>query len=249
MNRLLLGMGLLLVLSCKKSTSGTLTAQQVVDKSIALSGGENFNKSRVSFEFRDRVYESYHVGNKKILKRITPTDSVTITDIKTNSNFQRFFNDSLISLSDTLASKYANSVNSVHYFARLPFGLNDPAVKKELLGATTIKDEEFFKVKVTFARENGGKDFEDIYLYWFDKKEYRPKYLAYKFFTDGGGIRFREAYNERYVGGIRFVDYNNLKPKKGHQVDFMKIDSIFDANLLELLSKIELRDIEVESLN
>ena len=31
--------------------------------------------------------------------------------------------------------------------------------------------------------------------------------------SDGIGLRFREAFNERYINGIRFVDYNNYKPK------------------------------------
>ena len=238
---------LTILLSCKQSnTDKAFTAQQLVDTSISVSGGENYLTHDVSFSFRDKHYESQNIKGKKVLKRITNTDTVKITDIKKGSDFQRFFNDDLISLPDTLAQKYANSVNSVHYFSRLPFGLNDPAVKKELLGEVKLKGEHFYKVKVTFEQKNGGKDFEDIYLYWFEKNSSKPKYLAYEFHVDGGGIRFREAFNERHVQGIRFVDYNNYKPLKGQNVDFMKIDSLFENNELELLSKIELKEIRVE---
>ncbi|MEO0573649.1 MAG: DUF6503 family protein [Bacteroidota bacterium] len=236
----------LIFCSCKQnSTQDRLTAQQIVDKSIAISGGSNYLTHDVSYTFRDRYYESKNIDGKKVLKRITETDSVTITDIKQGNDFQRFFDGDLIALSDTTASKYANSVNSVHYFSRLPFGLNDGAVTKELLGVVQLNEEEFYKVKVTFEQENGGMDFEDTYLYWFQKKDFKPKYLAYEYHTDGGGIRFREAYNERYVNGIRFVDYNNLKPLKGHEINFFKVDSLFMANQLELLSKIELEEIKV----
>ena len=39
----------------------------------------------------------------------------------------------------TNLSKYAsNSVNAVHYFSVLPFGLNDEAVRKKLLSSFTI---------------------------------------------------------------------------------------------------------------
>ena len=232
--------------SCKQNNvQSGLTAQQIVDKSIAISGGGNYLTNDVGYNFRGRHYESKNVGGKKILKRVTNTDSITITDIKQGSTFQRFFDGNLISLPDTIADKYANAVNSVHYFSRLPFGLNDGAVKKELLGVVRLKEEDFYKVKVTFEQENGGKDFEDTYLYWFQKKDFKPQYLAYEYHTDGGGIRFREAYNERYVGGIRFVDYNNLKPLKGQKIDFYKIDSLFVSNALELLSKIELEEIRV----
>jgi hypothetical protein len=234
------------LISCKqKNTIDTPTAQEIVDASIEVSGGEKYTTHDVSYVFRDKRYESQNSNEKKVLKRITFTDSVTITDIKSTDGFQRFFDQDLIALPDTLAAKYANSVNSVHYFSRLPYGLNDAAVNKELLGEVSIDGEDFYKVKVTFKQENGGEDFEDTYLYWFQKQGFKPKYLAYEFHTDGGGMRFRQAYNERYVNGIRFVDYNNFKPKKGHEIDFYKIDSLFTANELELLSKIELKAIEV----
>ncbi|UOY06907.1 deoxyribose-phosphate aldolase [Muricauda sp. SCSIO 64092] len=237
------------LLSCKSSTDNEMTVQQIVDKSIQISGGEGYDNSKISFVFRDRTYESLNRNGKKLLKRITRTDSVTITDKKTNTDFQRFFNDSLIVLPDTLANTYANSVNSVHYFSRLPLGLNDKAVKKELLGEHMINEKTYYKVKVTFSQESGGDDFEDTYLYWFEKQSFKPEYLAYEFHVNGGGIRFREAYNERYVGGIRFVDYNNFKPQKGAQVDFFKIDSLFEKNELELLSKIELENIQVTPID
>ena len=35
-------------------------------------------------------------------------------------------------------------------------------------------------------------------------------YFAYDFETDDSGTRFREAYNARTVGGIRFQDYLNF---------------------------------------
>ena len=233
---LFLALGLL---SCKCSADSEMTAQQIVDNSIQVSGGEGYDNSTVSFVFRDRTYESHNSGGKKLLKRITRTDSVTITDKKANTDFQRFFNDSLIVLPDTLANTYANSVNSVHYFSRLPLGL----------GERIINEKAYYKVKVTFSQENGGDDFEDTYLYWFEKQSFKPEYLAYEFHVNGGGIRFREAYNERYIGGIRFVDYNNFKPQKGAVVDFFKIDSLFEKNELDLLSKIELENIQVNPID
>jgi len=70
----------------------------------------------------------------------------------------------------------------------------------------------YYKLKVTFDQDGGGDDFDDTYVYFFNKATFKPDYLAYDFHVNGGGMRFREAYNERYVNGIRFVDYNNMKP-------------------------------------
>ncbi len=243
-NKMVIAGLLCLLVSCNENKEKPLTAQQIVDKAISVSGGTHYETHKVAFAFRDRHYSSEVVDGKKILQRVTPTDSIKITDVLGHQDFRRFFNDSLIALPDTLSTRYANAVNSVHYFVRLPYGLNDPAVNKTLLGESRINGKEFYKVKVTFDQEDGGEDFEDIYLYWFDKATFKPLYLAYEFHVNGGGIRFREAYNERYVEGVRFVDYNNYKPME-KQIDFFQVDSLFMANKLELLSKIELKEIQV----
>ncbi|WP_422348202.1 DUF6503 family protein [Flagellimonas sp.] len=238
------GLILVLTLSCKQQSKTQMTAQEIVDKSIEVSGGLLYKTHGSSFKFRGRKYSSRMENGKKVLERITYLDSVIVKDVKTNSNLKRYFNDSLVSLPDTLAFKYANSVNSVHYFSRLPYGLNDRAVNKELLGIEAIKGVPYFKLKVTFEQEGGGKDFDDTYIYWFNTETFKVDYLAYDYHTDGGGQRFREAYNERFVEGIRFVDYNNFKPKtKG--TPLLEIGKMFEEGGLELLSKIELTDIEV----
>ena len=143
-----------------------------------------------------------------------------------------------------MAFKYSNSVNSVHYFAMLPYGLNDPAVNKKFIGETNINGKDYFKVEVTFKKEGGGKDYEDVFLYWFNKESYKLEYLAYSYITDGGGMRFRESYNERFVNGLRFLDYRNYKPES-KDVSLVDLDSLFEAKQLKLLSKIELKNIEV----
>jgi hypothetical protein len=238
-------MALVLAFGCKQEPKKELTAQEIVDNSIADSGGKQFNNHKISFDFRDKSYVSENVDGQSVFKRISDLDSITIIDIKRGDDFERYINDSLVMVHDTMAVKYANSINSVHYFVRLPFGLNDAAVNKELLGKETIEDKEYYKVKVTFDQQGGGDDFEDTYLYWFDLKSFKPEYLAYDFHVNGGGQRFRKAYNERYVNGIRFVDYENYKPKNDG-TDILEIGQLYDKDELELLSKIELKNIAVE---
>ena len=236
----------LIVLSCKGKTKTIMSVQEIVDRSIKVSGGERYKTSDISFKFRDMHYASKWKDGKRILKRIKKTDSLEVVDVRTNQDFRRFVNDSLVILNDSLANLYANSVNSVHYFANLPYGLNDAAVNKELLGETKIKDREFYKVKISFNKKGGGDDYDDIYLYWFDKKTFKPTYLAYLFHVNGGGIRFRAAYNERYIGGIRFVDYENYEASV-EKTSIYDVDSLYGLGSLNLLSKIELEQINVSA--
>ena len=100
---------------------------------------------------------------------------------------------------------------------------------------------------MTFSKEGGGTDFEDTFVYWIAKTTYHVDYLAYSYAVEGGGIRFREAYNPRTVEGIRFVDYNNYKPAS-LAIPLTDLDSIFQQNELELLSKIETENVEVRLL-
>lgn len=236
---------LILFVSCKENAPKPLTAQEIVDKSIEVGGGVLYKEHNTTFTFRDKTYHSNNDNGKIVLDRVSDLDSVIIRDVKNGNNFERYVSDSLVSVPDSMAVRYANSVNSVHYFARLPYGLNDGAVNKELLGKEAIGGREYYKVKVTFDQQGGGDDFDDTYLYWFDIENFKPDYLAYDFHVNGGGQRFRKAYNERYVNGIRFVDYENYKPKSEGS-DILEIGKLFDKGELELLSKIELTNIQVE---
>ena len=56
-----------LIISCRNASNETLTAQEIVDKSIAVSGGENYNFKSTSFEFRDIRYVSSFKDGRKLL--------------------------------------------------------------------------------------------------------------------------------------------------------------------------------------
>ncbi len=231
------------IISCKQRET-PLTAQAIVDEAIANSCNGNCDHATIDFTFRDRCYVSKRDGGNYQYERIT-TDSTGIThDILTNNGFQRYKNDTLVKVPDSMVTRYSNSINSVHYFAQLPYGLNAPAARKELVGEVIIKGETYFEISVIFVEESGGKDFEDQFVYWIHKENYTMDYFAYSYATDGGGIRFREAYNTRIVNGIRFVDYNNFKPRSS-EVALTDLDSLFEKGELDLLSKIETESVGV----
>jgi hypothetical protein len=221
-----------------------LTAQKIIDKAIERSCNGYCEKVSVEFTFRDRRYLRKRYGGSFEYQRITFGDHDTITDVLSNDGFKRFINDTLVNIPDSMVVKYSNSVNSVHYFSQLPYGLNDNAVNKKLLGNDTINNNIYYEIQVTFDQEGGGKDYEDVFIFWIDQNDLTVDYLAYEYFTDGGGIRFREAYNERVVNGIRFMDYNNYKPKS-KDADLRDVDRLFEEGKLDLLSKIESEDLKV----
>jgi hypothetical protein len=240
----ILGICLLLILTgCKERSAPDVDAQRIVDLAIEASGGERYQYSHIKFTFRDRKYSAYRENGQRVLKRVTETDTARIEDVISGSSFTRTVDGVMQQLADTTVQKLSEAVNSVHYFAALPRGLNDAAVNKTYLGLATIGDSQYHKIKVTFDQEGGGTDFEDIFVYWFSTETYLPDFLAYEYHTNGGGMRFREAYNQRMVGGIRFVDYRNFKYEG--KLPVTSLDRLYTEGELELLSLVELKDIEV----
>lgn len=236
-------LGVIALLSCREAREPSLSADEIIARAIEVAGGDRYRTNRIEFNFRDIHYVSYRENGKRILQRLIQTDSALIEDTRTGDSFQRRVGDSVLVLPDSLSRKFSNSVNSVHYFAYLPYGLDGKAVYKELLGTVSINGRDYYKIRVTFSEQGGGEDYEDVFVYWFNTQTFRPDYLAYLYHTDGGGLRFREAYNDREVGGIRFSDYRNYKPQQ--DVPVTALDSLFVHGGLEQLSVIELEDLQV----
>ncbi len=195
------------------------------------------------------------ISCKQEVKQLTAQDIIDkaienaggeINDVLTNTNFERFVNGTKLIIPDSTASKYSNSVNSVHYFVQLPYGLNEATVKKELVGEAEINNKKYYEIKVTFAQDGGGTDHEDIYMYWIKQDDFAVDYFAYKFYTGKGGIRFREAYNPRTIKGLRFVDYKNYKAEPWESVEMETLDELFVSGKLDLLSEIKTEDVSVE---
>ncbi|MDX1271161.1 DUF6503 family protein [Bizionia paragorgiae] len=236
------------LVSCKQQAAPkneAPNAVEIVNKAIEVSGGDRIKTSTIHFQFRDKKYKAVRDGGAFSLERSFLDSIGNIRDVLSNSGFERYVNGESIQVADSIARLYGNAVNSVHYFSILPMGLNDAAVYKTYLDTVSIKDTPYYKVKVTFSEENGGDDFDDVFVYWFTTEDYKLDYLAYQFHVNGGGVRFREAYNERYINGIRFVDYHNYKPKN-KDVNIETIDALFKEDKLQLLSKIELENVRVD---
>lgn len=236
---------LLAITAC--NTEKQPDAQRIVDQAIEAHGGERFLQSEISFVFRDRLYEALRDGGLFMYSRSFTDTTGQVHDVWRNSGFTRTVNGQVVDLPEERQKAFTASVNSVIYFALLPYALNDDAVQKEYLGETTIKGEPYHKVRVTFAQEGGGDGYQDVYVYWFHQQRHTMDYLAYSFQENDGGTRFREAFNPRTVGGILFQDYNNYT-LADESTPLEEYDRAFEAGNMEKVSEILLTDIQVNPL-
>ncbi len=238
------------LIACSKGNKNRQSdprAQTIVDKAIHAHGGKNYNHVKINFDFRDKSYEAIRKGKDFTYTR-SFTDSVgTIRDTLSNKGLIRHVDDIPFNLGDEESKKYANSVNSVVYFALMPYKLNDPSVIKKYKGESKIKGETYHKIFVTFQKKDGGTDYQDQFMYWINKKTNKMDYMAYNFHTEGGGTRFRVAYNPRIINGITFLDYVNYKGDDKFR-PIQDMDKRFLKGELKILSKIELKNILVKPL-
>lgn len=221
-------------------------AQRVVDNAIEAHGGDNFRNMKMEFDFRDYHYRMHRKNGLFTYERIfTDTLGNKIEDRLTNDGFVRKVNGVAKDLPEERRNAFSNSVNSVFYFALLPYGLNDPAVKKNLIGTSFINGKGYHLVEVTFEEEGGGDDYHDVFYFWFSKETFYMDYLAYTYETDGGGVRFREAVNPRLENGIRIQDYINYKPAD-KETPLAQLEQLYASGDLIKLSEINLENISVE---
>ena len=232
-------------ISCDSRTE----AEKIVDAAIDAYGGALYETSAITFDFRGTHYSIFKSPTAFEYSREFSDSTGQVVDVLNNAGFTRKVNGVLIdTLTEERIGAFSRSVNSVAYFAFLPYGLNDAAAIKTYLGKTTIKGKEYHQVKVTFQAEGGGDHFEDEFLYWFGVDNSQMDYMAYSYHTDGGGVRMRDVRATREVGGIRFQDYNNLKAaRKETPLDSMQV--LYETGALVKLSEINLENIKTSPLS
>lgn len=224
------------------------TAQEIVDQAIEASGTSPLKNGSATFTFRNIKYEYERDGGTYSYTRIQQdSSSIEVKDVLNNDDLVRFIAGQEAEITEEKRTAYTASVNSVLYFAFLPLSLNDAAVNKTSEGTVEINGTTYHKIRVTFAQEGGGEDFEDVFYYWFDTEDYSMDYIAYSYNEEdeGIGMRFRVAYNARIVNGVTIQDYKNLKPKVKDSFSVDQLDEAYISDELKELSLIELEDMKI----
>jgi len=247
MNKIILHaiiVGFVFLAACSSKTE----AEKIVDRSVTAHGGEAYLRSLIEFDFRNIHYTIFKTADQYEYTREFEDSVGLIKDVLNNEGFTRTINGEKIdTLSTESVGKYSRSVNSVAYFAFLPYGLNDPAAQKTIVGEAELDGEKYHLIKVTFAQEGGGEDYDDEFLYWIDQDDYYVDFMAYSYHTDGGGVRMRKVSDVQEVGGIRFQNYLNFQPENPN-TPVENMQELYESGKLELLSTIDLENIKVMPL-
>lgn len=222
-------------------------ARALIDSAIELAGVDRLADAELAFGFRDGRYTFARTPDGLFRYTRTRTDSTGAEhlDALDNAGLTRTTDGRPVGLTAKQQSAYASSVNSVIYFAFLPWALADDAVRPRYEAVDTLRGQAYHRLRVAFAEESGGADFDDEFLYWLRVDDLRLDFLAYSYAVDGGGVRFREAFNERRVDGISVRDYRNYAAAEDGSIPLDEMAAAYEAGQLELLSVIALEGVAV----
>ncbi|MBK0382099.1 hypothetical protein I5M32_03925 [Pedobacter sp. SD-b] len=225
--------------SCNLSPS----PQKIIDHSIHFYGMDNLDNKTIDFDFRNFHY-SVKLDKSEWFYERSFVDSTLgkVKDQLSSHGLVREINGLVTPLSTKDSVKYAESVNSVVYFALLPLKLNDDAVQKKYLKSVMIKGMPYDEIEVSFKQENGGMHHDDVFYFWFDAEDHSMDYFAYS----KGGNRFRAINGLIKSGeGYYFQDYQNFEYKGNKKLPLSDYYVLFEQDKLSKLSEIDLRNIVV----
>lgn len=227
-------------------------ADKILQKAIEQHGGAVYRNSNTTFKFRGTRYTRYYKnGIFQYSRSFKDSLGNDIYQAINNDSTWQTVNKKYRTLTDSASLTIYESINSVIYFGFLPFKLNDTAVKAEWFGKETIEGAPYHEIEVTFDKQGGGIDHQDRFTYWVHQQNYTLDYLAYYYETDGGGERFRAAYNRRSINGLIIQDYKNYKIEPGSLITrstIQRFDSLYQAGRLTMVSTVELENVTVKPL-
>ena len=221
----------------------------MVDQALAAHGAEVLDNADLAFAFRGAQFEMENRtgGDWTIRRTVADPEVGEVEDELRASGLRRRIAGANVPLTPADAAGAESGVNSVAYFAFLPYKLNDPGARKRMLAPATIHGRRYDVVEVTFDEAGGGADWEDRFVYWFDAERHTLDYLAYAFAVNGGGTRFREAVNARTVGDVRVQDYQNYTADSTGRPfqQLARYPKLLGTSRLRLLSTIALDSVRV----
>ena len=236
--------GLAVLLGCGEPGDACCTAEEVIARARAAQGAGVLDHATLSFVFRgDRFTVERDGGRFAYARETSDSTGAVVRDVLTNDGLTRTADGDTVTLSEGDYLIAEEAVNSVVYFFLLPYPLADPAVRPRLVGADTLRGEPYERVEVTFEQEGGGRDYQDVFLYWFHRDRGTMDYFAYSYEDSGGGARFRRAVNPRTVGGVRVVDHLNFAADPA--VPLERLGRMWAGDSLRLLSEIVHEEVEL----
>ena len=240
---------------------GDADALALVDRLRDRHGVDALDRAEVTFSFRGTPFAAWRDGSQfRYARQLVDDAGRRVEEVVDNAGTHRFVDGAEVELADDEAGRVHTAVNSVVYFALLPYALTDPAVRVRTLGPDSVAGAAYDRLEATFAQEGGGTDWDDRYVYWIRQPDAADAgatldFLAYSYAPTPGdtsrnetGVRFREVIGTQDAGGVRFQAYRNLTADSIGPRDLERFGALYDAGQTRPVSDVVLDSIRVRPL-
>ncbi len=224
-------------------------AETVIGRAIRAHGAQRLDNAVLEFTFRGERYRAFRQAGVFSYERHYEDSTGSVRDVINNDEILREINGEPQAIDDRTRASILGKVNSIIYFASLPYPLTDPAVVKRDLGPSEVLGTTYDRIEITFRQQGGGPDYRDRFVYWIDSETSLIDYLAYYYFTDETGSRLRKIVNPRDVSGFRAVDHLNYAPRA--DTLGMRIEGyadLIETDGLDLVSEVRHENVSLRPL-
>ncbi len=229
--------------------SRDVTPDDVIDRAMRAHGTTILDNAILEFDFRGDRYLARRNEGLFSYERYWADSSGNVRDVVNNDEIFREVDGKRVDITERLESSILTRVNSIIYFASLPYSLRDPAVIPRYLGVGSIDGNEYDRVEITFRKQGGGPDYRDRFLYWVNRSTSRIDYFAYYYLTDETGSRLRKLVNVRNVNGFLIADHLNFSAVTdtiGARIE--AYERLIGTEGLDLVSEVKHENVRLVSL-
>ncbi|MDT8347504.1 MAG: DUF6503 family protein, partial [Flavobacteriaceae bacterium] len=215
----------------------------LMNECIDHYGFDDINNKKFAFTFRSKKFDAQFKNGKYLYTSVLKDSTGSTIDSLWNDGFSRHKNGDLVTTPEVKLKGYAATLNSIVYFALLPYGLNHEGVLLGQLDTMSFGDTKYYLIAVDFASDDP-EAHNDSYMYWINSTNKSIDYLAYYFCDEYCDYRFRVKTKEHHVDGFRFQDYDNYKPTDSI-LGLTDLMTAYKNNRLKKVSEIKLEAIQV----
>lgn len=193
-----------LLVSCNSEPE--ITGQDILDRAIEVSGGEQFFHSTISFDASGMHYTMERDGH---LSNFTAERQVDTTYYKATyrNGYQQYFVNGVEQEESFSSRKFISSrIDGFLYLMSIPHVFDQTAVIVERMEDVLIRRKTYQVIHITFTKLPEDDPGNEFYLY-IDPETGFVEFSAEKFDLDGETNLLRKAFNPRTINGIRIVDY------------------------------------------
>lgn len=236
---------LLVVLGLVACASERPEGEALLRQARKAHGADRLEHATVEFALDGARFRVERDGERFAYARTWADRSgLVFRDVLTAEGLERTIDGRAVGLGEAARREAATALRAAVYLALLPFSLDGAAEEALVLTPDTLSGQAYERVALPLDRAAPGLDERGRLVLWIHPERHTVDYLAYRYAADGGGARFRAAYEPRTVEGVRFANHYEFSGDL-LEVPVEGLGQFYERGELNFLGRVELDSVRV----